>query len=189
MKVTRHYFVSDSLDDLNRLTQDLTQRDVDPIQTHVLSLDDTGAENQLNLQDVTSIMKKDVIRSGEWGLGVGVVAAAVVLILAYLSGWTASTAGWIPFIFLAIVILGFCTWEGGFVGIQRKNKNFARFEEELNQGRHVFFVDLLPNQQSTLDELTGQYPNLQAAGTERGTPQWIMKGSKEIPHFLRETLP
>ncbi len=189
MSVLRHYFISDSLDDLEKLEQELEAKDVDTVQIHVLSLDDTGAENHVHLHDVTSIMKKDVIRSGEWGLGVGIVLSALVLIGAYFSGWTNTAAGWIPFIFLSIIVLGFCTWEGGFVGIQRKNKHFERFEEVLEQGKHVFFVDLLPEQEGILDELVGRHPTLELAGTERGTPQWIMKGTKQIPHFLRETMP
>lgn len=189
MTVLRHYFISDSLDDLDVFEQELEAKDVDTVQIHVLSLDDTGAENHVHLHDVTSIMKKDVIRSGEWGLGIGVVASALVLTVAYLSGWTSSAAGWVPFIFLAIIVLGFCTWEGGFVGIQRRNKNFQRFEDELNSGKHVFFVDLRPDQEGILDELVKRHPSLELAGTERGTPQWIMRGSKHIPHFLRETLP
>ncbi len=189
MTVLRHYFISEDLDDLDVFEQELEAKEVDTVQIHVLSLNDTEVENHVHLHDVTSIMKKDVIRSGEWGLGIGVIGAALVLIGAYFSGWTNTAAGWIPFIFLSIIVLGFCTWEGGFVGIQRKNKHFERFEKVLNEGKHVFFVDLLPEQEGILDELVARHPTLELAGTERGTPQWIMKGTKQIPHFLRETMP
>ena len=108
---------------------------------------------------------------------------------AYFFGLTDTAAGWIPWIFLSIIVLGFCTWEGGFIGIQRRNKHFERFEEVLKKGRHVFFVDVPPEQEDVLAQVVKKHPGLEVAGTERGTPQWIMKGQKRIPHLLRETLP
>ena len=189
MTVLRHYFISDDLDDLELFEEQLERRGVSTPQIHVLSLDDTAVENHHHLHDVTSLMKSDVVRSGEYGALAGAIGAAVVLGGAYLLGWTNTPAGWIPWIFLSIIVLGFCTWEGGFVGIQRRNKHFERFEKALDAGRHVFFVDLLPDQEDTLEELLKRHPDLELAGTERGTPQWIMEGQKRIPHLLRETLP
>jgi len=40
MTVLRHYFISDDLDDLTLLEQQLEEGGVDASQTHVLSLDD-----------------------------------------------------------------------------------------------------------------------------------------------------
>lgn len=132
-------------------------------------------------------MKTDVIRSGELGALIGIVGAALVLAVTYFAGWHGTRAGWIPFIFLAIIVLGFCTWEGGFVGIQRANTHFKRFETVLKEGKHVFFVDVMPDQEDTLEQVVKNHPGLELAGTERGTPQWIMQGQKRIPHLLRDT--
>ncbi len=189
MSVLRHYFISDDLDDLEKVEEELERQNVDTAQIHVLSLDDTGTENHHHLHDVTSFMKSDVVRSGELGAAIGAAGAIAVLLVAWFAGWTESAAGWIPFIFLAIIVLGFCTWEGGFIGIQRRNKHFVRFEKVLQEGKHVFFVDLVPEQEGILDGVVKGHPGLELAGTEKGTPQWIMQGQKRIPHFLRETLP
>lgn len=189
MAVLRHYFISSDLDDLEVLEEELERRGVETTQIHVLSLDDTATENHPHIHDVSSFMKSDVIRSGQWGLMIGISGAILVLLTAWSMDWTNSAAGWIPFIFLSVVILGFCTWEGGFLGIQRENQHFVRFHDDLEAGRHIFFVDLLPDQEGILDELTKQHPRLKLAGTERGTPSWIMKGQQKIPHFLQETLP
>jgi len=189
MTVLRHYLISDDLDDLEHLEEELEARGVDTPQLHVLSLDDTGTENHHHLHDVSSFMKSDVLRSGELGLLVGIIAAAAVLGVGYLTGLTASPAGWIPFIFLAIIALGFCTWEGGFIGIQRRNKHFRQFEEQLQAGKHIFFADLVPEQEEAFAEIVRNHPRLEIAGTEKGTPQWVMQGQKRIPVLLRETLP
>lgn len=188
-KVARHFFIADSLDDLDRVVAALRRDGIERVQIHVLTNDDANAVQHPNLPDVTSIMKKDVIRSGELGLAVGLIAAIVVLLTAYLTSATTSIAGWAPWIFLAVLLLGFCTWEGGFIGIQRTNHNFARFKERLAAGQHILFVDITAEQTPGLRIVTEQFPGLVVDSVENGTPQWIMRGQKEIPHFLRETLP
>lgn len=189
MTVLRHYLISDDLDDLEILEQELERQEVQTEQIHVLSLDDAATEAHPHIHDVSSLMKRDVIHSGKRGLAIGVVGAVLVLLVAWLMAWTNIGAGWIPFIFLAIIVVGFCTWAGGFLGIQKENYHFARFHDDLEQGNHVFFVDLLSEQEGILDELVKHHPRLRDAGTERGTPSWIMKGQSIIPHFLQETLP
>lgn len=189
MQVIRHYFISNDLDDLELFEEQLEAAGVATPQIHVLSLDDTEVENHHHLHDVTSIMKKDVIHSGEIGAGVGIVLASLVLASAFAFDWTNTSAGWIPFSFLAIILVGFCTWEGGFIGIQRKNTHFKRFEKVLSEGKHVFFVDLEPDQEPILEKIITSHGQVEHAGTEKGTPHWIIEGQKKIPRLLRETLP
>tara|TARA_B110000977_G_scaffold200091_1_gene289417 strand:- start:1738 stop:2313 length:576 start_codon:yes stop_codon:yes gene_type:complete len=189
MTVLRHYFISEDLEDLVLLEQQLEEGGVDAAQTHVLSLDDQNLEGYERLHDVNSIMKKDVIRSGVVGAVIGLALSLSLLVVAALLGWAESKTGWMPFILLSIIIFGFCAWEGGLFGIQTPNKKFARFEDVLNAGKHVFFVDLAPEQEEVLARLMTGHPSLKAAGTDRGTPRWITKGQKNIPTLLRETLP
>ena len=189
MSVTRHYFIANDLDELVNLERELEAKSIDTNQIHILSNDETGTESRAVLNDVTSFMKRDVVRSGELGLTVGIIGAAVVLAGAYFLGWTDTVLGWMPFVILAALILGFCTWEGGFIGIQRRNRRFERFETALQNGRHVVFIDVLDEQRNTLEQVVRDHPDLEAAGTETGTPHWIMIGQKRIPYFLRETMP
>ncbi len=189
MQVPRHYFISNDLDDLEIFEEQLEAAGVATPQIHILSLDDTAVENHDHLHNVPSIMKKDVIHSGEVGAVVGLLLAGVVLASAYLFNWTDTAAGWIPFIFLSVVLFGFCTWEGGFIGIQRSNTHFKRFDKVLEEGKHVFFIDLEPEQESILQGIVDSHAGLEAAGTEKGTPHWIIEGQKKIPKLLKETLP
>ena len=85
-----------------------------------------------------------------------------------------SAAGWTPFIFLAVVLLGFLTWEGGLIGIQEPNHNFTRFEQALKEGKHVFFVDLEPGQESILETTLKRHEQLVEAGTGTSTPHWLI---------------
>jgi hypothetical protein len=65
VSVLRHYFINDNLDDLEVLEEELEARNVETSQIHVLSLDDRGTESHVHIHDVTSLMKRDVIHSGE----------------------------------------------------------------------------------------------------------------------------
>jgi hypothetical protein len=85
-----------------------------------------------------------------------------------------TSAGWMPFVFLSVVILGFSTWLGGFIGIQTPNYKLARFEKILAEGKHVFFVDLEFGQYQILEKILKLHPNLERAGTEDGSPNWLV---------------
>lgn len=139
--MNRHYYISDNLDELERLEAELEASGIATEQIHVLSEKDAET-GQRHLHEVSPFMKKDVVRSGRVGLLVGLVLAIVAVAFAYASGWTETAAGWIPVIFLGAMLCAFCLWEGSFFGLQRTNRAFRPFEERLHQGQHLFFVDV-----------------------------------------------
>ena len=189
MKMLRHYYISDNLDDLEVFEEQLEGAGVSTPQIHVLSHDDAEVAKHHHLHDVNSLMKQDSVHSATVGAVCGAIFSSLVLSIAYFAGWTATAAGWIPFIFLAIVLLGFCTWEGGFIGIQEPNHHFRRFKDALSAGKHIFFVDLKPSQETILTKLLKSHPQLQAAGTGKSTPHWFLEWQKRVPQFLKQTWP
>jgi hypothetical protein len=174
MKLLRHYFISDSLDDLELFEEQLEAAGVSTPQIHVLSPDDAEVQKHSHLHAVQTFMRSNVVHSTVRGAIVGAVAALLVLLVAYFAGWTNTAAGWVPFIFLAVVLLGFCTWEAGFFGIQTPNQNFTRFEQALKDGKHIFFVDLTPQQEAVLDRLLKEHPKIELAGTGTATQHWLV---------------
>ena len=174
MKMLRHYFVSTSLDDLEVLEQQLEAAGVATPQIHVLSRNDAEVENHHHLHEVQSFMKRDVVYSTERGAVVGLGAFVLVLSVAHFAGWTESAAGWMPFIFLAVALLGFCAWMGGLIGIEKPNHNFVRFEQALRDGKHVFFVDLEARQEAVLETVLKSHPQVEMAGTGSSPPHWLI---------------
>ncbi|NQY64439.1 MAG: NAD/FAD-utilizing enzyme [Alteromonadaceae bacterium] len=180
----RHYYVTEDLDELEKVEQELESQGFTEPQIHVLSENDTEVENH-HLHEVESVLKQDVVHSTEVGAIVGILGAACTLIVAYAMGWTASAVGWMPFIFLAIIVLGFCTWEGGFIGIQKPNINFERFQELLHKGKHVLFVDVDPDQEDTIAAVMRNHPHLQVAGIGEATPHWVVRGQDKFRSFMK----
>ena len=189
MKLTRHFFIGDDLDDLERFEEELERAGVVTPQIHVLTLDDSGADRHHHLHQVTGLMKKDLVHSTVLGALVGLCVSTLVLIVVHAAGWSETPAGWVPFIFLAIVVLGFFTWEGGLFGIETPNVHFKRFEKALQNGKHVFFVDLEPEQGKILEDVVKKHSMVEAAGTGRASPHWIVFWQHRIKRFFVETFP
>lgn len=179
----RHYYISNDLDDLEIVEHDLETAGVTTPQIHVLSEDDAGVETH-HLHQVEAVLKKDVVHGTEIGAVVGVLGAALVLAIAHFSG-IAETYTWVPAIFLAIVVLGFCTWEGGLIGIQEPHTDFRRFQNELHAGRHVLFVDVDPEQESLLRKVVAEHPKLRDAGEGSSTPRWVVGAQQKWANFMK----
>jgi hypothetical protein len=179
----RHYYISNDLDDLEIVERDLEAAGVTTPQIHVLSEDDAGLDEH-HLHKVEAVLKKDVVHGTELGAVVGVVAAAAVLAIAYYSGLT-ETYTWVPAIFLSVILLGFCTWEGGLIGIQEPHVDFKRFEDDLKAGRHVLFVDVDPDQEEILQRIVGQHPKLTLAGEGSATPKVVVMAQEKFSDFMK----
>jgi hypothetical protein len=174
MKLKRSYFTGPSLDDLELFEEQLESAGISTPQIHVLSLDDKGLFDHPHLHEVQSFMKKDIIHMSILGAVVGCGLASTILLMAFSFELVSTSTGLMPFVFLSVVILGFSTWMGGFIGIQTPNYKFARFEKILAEDRHVFFVDLMPDQEKILEKILMLHPYLDRAGTEDGLPHWLV---------------
>lgn len=172
--MNRHYYISDDLDDLERLEQELESSGITTEQIHILSEREAEVEEHQHLHQVPSLLKQDFIHSGNRGLVIGVTLAVLALLMAYFSGWAQSAAGWIPFVFLAIVLLGFSIWEGTLVGLTNPNRNFRPFAERLRQGQHLFFVDVNARQEPILARVVSHHPALEATGIGNAAPEWTV---------------
>lgn len=174
MDFSRHYFISDDLDDLDAIEQELEKAGLTTPQIHVLTRDNAGVRQHAHLSGVPSFLKRDMVRSAVLGAVVGAVLAAIVLAIAFMAGWTDTGAGWIPFLFLAVILFGFSTWFGGMHGLRLPNARFERFQPVLDSGRHVLFVDVDQSQQERLTAVIDRHPRLERAGTGESMPSWLL---------------
>lgn len=168
----RHFYISDDLDDLEVVERQLEDAGVTTPQIHVLSEDDAGVKAH-RLNDVEAVLRSDVVHGTELGAVVGVIASASVLLLAWATD-IAATITWVPPVFLAIIVLGFCTWEGGFLGIQKPHMDFGRFQDILRSGKHVLLVDVSAQQEHILQQVVSEHPKLAAAGEGHSIPGWFL---------------
>ena len=184
----RHYFISDDLDDLERIEEELELRGINKPQIHVLSKDDAAVANHKHLHNIEAVFKQDVVHGTIVGALLGVLAAGLVIAIGYMSKLP-ETYTWIPFYFLAIVMFGFVTWSGGFYGIQTPHHDFRRFQKDLNEGKHIFIVDVEPSQEDIINQAKYEHPHLSDAVTGSATPRWIIKGQQNFKNITTTTFP
>ncbi|NQX90190.1 MAG: NAD/FAD-utilizing enzyme [Halioglobus sp.] len=181
----RQFYISDDLEDLEIVEQQLESAGVTTPQIHVLSQDDAGMKAH-RLNDVEAVLRKDVVHGTELGAVVGVIAAAFILLIAWATGLP-ETITWVPPIFLSIIVLGFCTWEGGFIGIQQPNYDFKRFQDTLRAGKHVLLVDVSADQEHLLQEVICEHPKLVAAGEGHSAPGWFLRVRGRFEQLIKGT--
>lgn len=157
----RKFYICNDLDELEMAQQELLENGFDDKQLHVLSNDDAAVKEH-HLHEVDSFSKTDIVHSTLRGAVIGVFVSALALLLPYLFGMTADI-GWTPFVFMAIIALGFATWEGGLWGIQELNSHYKAFKPTLDRGEHVLIVDYASNQQQALQRVASHHPLMQAA--------------------------
>jgi len=179
----RHYYISDDLDDLEIVERDLEAAGVSTPQIHVLSNDEAGVEEH-HLHTVEGVLKKDVVHGTELGAVVGVIGAAIILAVNWYFGF-AETYTWVPAIFLSVIVLGFCTWEGGLIGIQEPHTDFQRFQDQLRDGKHVLFVDIPIEQEDILHRVVTEHPKLTNAGEGAATPGWVVGAQQKWAKFVQ----
>jgi Uncharacterized protein conserved in bacteria len=179
----RFYYTSDSLDGLSEVEHELEIAGITKPQIHVFSRDDAGVE-QHELHTVQEFMKRDVLHSGLWGAVVGLAIASLVMIAVNLSGIGADF-GWAPFIIPAILVLIFCTWEGGLFGIHKTHHDLRNFESALRDGKHILFVDVETKERSLLQNIQLRHPHLKPAGEGPSTPSWAISCQKKWHDFVQ----
>lgn len=174
----RHYFISQSVDVLESVESALERSGFDAEQIHVISNQDAQLEGR-RLHVVDSLSRKGVVRYGMVGFTVGLVGAALILLMSAQTGITENFT-WAPAAFLALGFLGFCTWEGGLWGIQKPNRDSERFQRQLKEGQHLFFVDARKEQEATLAEVITRFDAMVRAGEGDASPEWMMTLKKRF---------
>ena len=80
-----------------------------------------------------SFMKQDVVHSTLFGAAIGVVVCVLLLSLVHTAGLANTAAGWMPFVFLAVVLLGF-GWGSRYI------RDGVRLTHAVGYGALTFLV-------------------------------------------------
>ena len=154
----RRYFICDDLDELEDAQNELFEAGVQDHQVHVLSDDEKGLHEH-HMHGVNAFSKTDIIQSTLRGATIGVCFSALALLIPYMMGLIADI-GWTPFFLLAIIALGFSTWEGSLWGIQEFNAQFRKLEAQIHHGQHLMIIDIHEKQQNAVNRMASHHPQL-----------------------------
>lgn len=154
------YYLSKDLDELEAVHDELVESGIEDSHIHVLSDAEAGVE-QHHMRRLNSFSKTDVVRSTMIGAVIGAVLAFLIMSVPFLFDLS-TAAGNMPFVFAAIILLGFAAWEGGFLGIQKTNHKFASVDKEIHDGQHLMIVDFKGGVESAVNKVISSHPQLRS---------------------------
>ena len=157
-KITRFEYLTRDLNELEKTEQELELNGIPRAHIHVLSEDEAELQYR-SIPSVPDFLKKNVVRSGFRGLLVGSILGTVALTVPYLLGWHLG-ATWAPFIVLAMMIVGFCTWEGGMIGLHKTNERLARYQPYVSKGSHLLMIDVTEDEKTLVDQTMRHHPRV-----------------------------
>lgn len=169
----RRFYLSDDIDALTALEKDLEGKGVERPQIRTISREEAALEKR-DVPQVNSLLRKDVVHSTVVGAAVGLVVGAIPIVVALIIGLPQNVL-WLPVIFLSIILLGFCAWEGGMIGIHRPNHHYRKFLKALNEDQHLLVVDVTPGQEALVNERVYSDPKIKDAGAGAPVPGWVVK--------------
>ncbi|MDX2319147.1 MAG: hypothetical protein QNK26_00945 [Moritella sp.] len=180
----RHYYIVDSVDELEIIEHELQSYGIDKSQIHTLSNNDQSLGKH-HLYEVDNSLKKGLIKPGDIGSVIGIVFAISILLLTYIQGWYNGPLGGMPIIMFALMVLVFCTWEGDHIGIQLPNINSKAFKQYLENGKTILFIDVEQQQELTINKIMVSHPKLKPEGITTTTPEWFVLQQKKLRRLLK----
>ncbi|WP_096087811.1 NAD/FAD-utilizing enzyme [Agaribacterium haliotis] len=133
-------YLTDDISELDAAEHDLEANGIPRSHIHVLSCDDKALASH-DLPPFSEWAKRDIAYYAARGAFFGAAFASMILLAGLLIG-TAHAAAWFALSFLALGVMGFCTWEGGLVGVTQLNHKFENYKQEIAQGEHLIVVNV-----------------------------------------------
>lgn len=168
----RLYYLTDTLNSVSQISDDLHNNGVTDWHIHVLSKDEAGLYHR-HVHSAHMFQQNDVIHSGELGaiLG-GTISLLTVFVLHNVLPFISEPVPPMILLFVAVVLTLFGAWSGGLVGAMRENYKVAQFHDDIEQGKYLIMVDVLkPQEQKVRQQLRQYHPEalLAAIGSS-----WIL---------------
>jgi hypothetical protein len=180
----RHYYIVDSVDELEIIEHELQSYGIDKGQIHTLTNKDKSLGKH-HLYEVDNSLKKGLIKTSDIGIAIGILCAAAILLLTYIQGWYNGPLSGMPIIILTLIVLVVCTWEGDHIGIQLPNINTKSFKQSLENGKTILFIDVEQQQELTINKIMVSHPMLKPEGIASTTPEWLVRQQKKLRGLLK----
>lgn len=163
----RLYYLTDTIDSTESVSNDLHAAGVTDWHFHVLSRDEAGLYTH-HVHSANWFQQYDLFRCAWRGALFGFIAGMLIAALIGATpvlGTPVSTLGAVSTV---LIITMFGTWVGGLVGLQTENHRVRRFHDALEAGRYLIMVDIDPGQEHTVKKLMKiHHPEATLARTER----------------------
>ena len=148
----RLYYLTQSLDSVSKISDDLHREGLSDWNIHVLSKDAAGLYHR-HVHGANLFQQNDLIHSGEMGAMIGAT-------LGILAGLMIDSLFALPMLVPAAVMVSatlFGAWSGGLVGITKENYKVKRFHDDLEKGQYLIMVDVHGTQELLVKQQVQRY--------------------------------
>lgn len=137
----RLYYVAETLEQADVMHTALRRSGITDWNYHVISKDDVGVYKH-HLHAANPLQSNDIIRLGERGALIGIVAG--IVIAAIITGVFNYFGDHllVTFIVVTIVVAMHGAWAGGMMGLMLPNNKLNRFRDDIEAGHYLFIVDV-----------------------------------------------
>ncbi|WP_370278376.1 hypothetical protein [Pontibacterium sp.] len=162
----QHYYLTDDINSVEKIAEDLHTIDIDDDHIHVVGLD-TDAIEEHHLHTARVIDETDIVRSSERGLLVGLVFGVLFAVLGSMFTPFGIEVSGPSLVMITVFIVGLCTYWGGIIGTYFENYRISSFREAIQQGKYLLMVDTEAGQESPLRSMMGkQHPEAKWMGKD-----------------------
>ena len=152
MQRERLYYLTDNIESVESITEDLKTIGVEYNHYHVLSRDDDGIKRH-HLHSASPLDKYDIVHMGERGVLLGFIAGLVLALSLVISQPFDLSVGWIGFMSVLIFVTFFGAWVGGMAGLGSENYKISKFHDELEEGQYLVMIDTTIEHEAEVREL------------------------------------
>ena len=153
------YYISDDLDELETVHDELIVAGLEDQHIHVLSDEDIEVEHH-HMRPVHPLYKTNIVRAIFSGAVIGAGLSAIVMAIPFIFAFE-SSIGTIPFTFVGIFIVVAATWKAGSQGLKTANERFKEVFNRIHQGQHLMIVDYNIEEENHIRSASRAHPNLQ----------------------------
>jgi len=172
----RLFYLVDSIDSLEYISEDLHERGITDWRFHIVSKDEAGLYTH-RLHSASVLDRTDLPRFVERGMIVGAIFTLFVIVpLALWGGFDWPLAAFVAMGVFAVIAGG---WLGGFGGINAENYRIRKFHRDIEAGRHLVMVDVPKSNLGEMKKLmASNHPEAELQGESSSFNNPFARGDK-----------
>jgi len=161
------YYLSPSLDETHRISDDLHEAGVNDWFLHVVSKDEAGLKKE-QLHSSNYLETLDLLRDGFIGANVGFIFGAVgVFALMLMEPFGPNVPAYVYAILVALATC-FGAWEGGLYGVATENQKLKRFHDDIESGLYLILIYARKGEGENIKSMMGRkHPQARHVATDR----------------------
>ncbi|MEY4641672.1 MAG: hypothetical protein RLZZ227_1666 [Pseudomonadota bacterium] len=161
-----YYYLSPTLAETQRVSDDLHQSGVDDWFVHIISKNEAGLQRQ-RLHSGNYLETMDFLREGLLGAACGLVIGLIGAgLLAYFEPFGPDLPV-IAYVAVVAVLTLHGAWQGGLLGISSENKKLSHFHDEIEAGKYLILVYAHRNEEEKIHSMmTRLHPEAHFVGID-----------------------